>query len=145
MNVEYWQRIPLPRKHDYSFRNSVLVGLRHQEHLIHVLITHITQRDDRERRIQLGVVTRLFLSLAKPSILVGDLNTKPNDPMIRTLIEMPDTADSMSNQNAPERVDWIITRGLRTKKAAIVRNKASDHPLIWAELEVEPSGEEADK
>lgn len=138
MRVEYWHRIPLPQKYDYSFRNVVLVGLKHRENLIHVLVTHITQRDDRERQAQLGVVTRLFLSLAKPSILVGDLNTKPNDPMIRALLDMPDVDDPLSEKSYPGRVDWIITHGLHAKTAEIVNNGASDHPLIWAELEVVP-------
>ena len=33
-------------------------------------------------------------------------------------------------------VDWIIARGLRFADCGSVKNDASDHPLVWAELEL---------
>ncbi len=148
--VGFWQRIPLSRKYDHSYRNAVLVGLRHRDRTIHVLLTHITRRDDRDRRSQLRAVIAMFLALDEPAILLGDLNSDADDPQIRRLLETPGVGlpsvgheDAPPNgrvgeilgREAPRRIDWIFTRGLRCLDAGIRDDGASDHPLIWAELE----------
>ena len=136
--VGFWQRIPLSRKYDHSYRNAVLVGLRHGDRTIHVLLTHITRRDDRDRRSQLRAVIAMFLALDEPAILVGDLNSDADDPQIRRLLDTPGVGDPVGEilgREAPRRIDWIFTRGLRCLDVGIRDDGASDHPLIWAELE----------
>ena len=137
--VGFWQRIPLSRKYDHSHRNAVLVGLRHRGRTIHVLLSHITRRDDRDRRSQLRAVIAMYLALAEPSILVGDMNSDAADPLIRQLLDTPGVADPVGEilgPQTPRRIDWIFTRGFRCLDAGIRDDGASDHPLIWAELEL---------
>ena len=139
MPVNFWQRIPLARRYDRSYRNALLVGLKHQDRTILALITHVTRRDDRERRAQLRAVIALFLALEEPAMLLGDLNSPPDDPQIRQLLARPGVVDAVGiNPEASPRyrVDWVIARGLRAVDAGKSDNGASDHPLYWAELEL---------
>jgi endonuclease/exonuclease/phosphatase family metal-dependent hydrolase len=141
--VSFWQRIPLARNYDRSHRNAVLLALPFRGQTIHLLLTHITRRDDREREAQLQAVIAMYLALAEPSILVGDLNSDADDPQIHQLLETPGVTDPVGEilgPRAPRRIDWIITRGLRCLDAGIRDDGASDHPLIWVELDLLPQG-----
>ena len=141
--VSFWQRIPLCGQHDHSQRNVVLVTLPHRGRTIHVLLTHITRGDDRDRQSQLRAVIAMFLALAEPSILVGDLNSDADDPQIRHLLETPGVGDPVGETLGPEtprRIDWIFARGFRCLDAGIRDDGASDHPLIWAELDLLQQG-----
>jgi len=136
--VTFWQRIPLPRKLDHSYRNAVLVGLEHQGRTVHVLLTHISRRHDAEREAQLRAVIGLYLSLAEPAILLGDLNSDAEDRQIRRLLNTPGVEDPVGRilgDKAPRRIDWIVTRGFRPLDAGLIDNGSSDHPLVWAQLE----------
>ena len=137
--VTCWQRIPLPRKHDYSFRNMLLADVCHRGRTIRVLVTHVTQRDPRERRMQLDCVLKMFLALDEPAVLVGDLNTRRDDPAMQAALATPGVVDPVGELLFPrelEMIDWILVRGLRGVDAGIRSSGASDHTLIWAELEV---------
>ena len=139
-----WERIPFSKGQDITYRNVVLVDLRQQGRNIHVLLTHLSSRNDRERRKQFRVVTDLFLAQAEPAILVGDLNLRPKDPEIRELLATPGVVDPVGEVLGPEvvrDVDWIFVRGLRAVDAGILNNDASDHPMLWAELELLPETE----
>jgi endonuclease/exonuclease/phosphatase family metal-dependent hydrolase len=85
------------------------------------------------------VVIARFLALPEPAVLLGDLNSDANDPLIRGLLSTPGVCDAVGPKPGPnraERIDWIIARGLRPVDAGIRDNGASDHPLVWAELEL---------
>ncbi len=146
--VSFWQRIPLARKYDRSHRNVVLVGLSHRGRTVHLLLSHINRRHDPERRAQLRAVIALFLALDQPAILMGDMNSTADDPQIRQLLQTPGVADPVGEflgrqsepKQAPQRIDWIFTRGFRGVEAGIIDEGASDHPVVWAELEVDLSG-----
>ncbi len=134
--VTFWQRIPLPQRHDHSHRNAVLVGLKQGERTIRVLLTHINRRDP-ERDLQLRAVIALFTALETPSVLLGDLNTDAEDPRLGELLATPGVDDPVGRvlgDEAPRRIDWIITRGLDCVDAGVHKNDASDHPMVWAEL-----------
>jgi len=136
--VRCWQRIPLPRQFDRSQRNAVLVDLRHGERTVHVLLTHVVRRDDRERQIQLRTVIALFLALAEPAVLLGDLNSTADDPQIRQLAATRGVVDALSSGIGPKAdslIDRIFVRGLRPVHAEIRDYGASDHPLVWAEVQ----------
>jgi endonuclease/exonuclease/phosphatase family metal-dependent hydrolase len=83
-----------------------------------------------------------FLSLPAPAILMGDLNTMEDDPQLSALLNREEVHDAVAEGMAseiPKRIDWIFTRGLRGVAGGVERNEASDHPLVWAELElIEP-------
>jgi len=142
--VAYWERIPLPKQFDRSYRNMVLVALRcrpakHDPAVIRLLLTHINRRYDAERQAQLRAVIAQYLALAEPAVLLGDLNSDAADPQIRQLLGTPGVCDAVGEKagtKASGRIDWIIARGLRCVDAGIRDHGASDHPLVWAELEL---------
>lgn len=140
--VAFWQRIPLPREFDRSWRNMVLVGLecrtaKQEPYTIRVLLTHVNRRYDAERQAQLQAVISLYLALAEPAVLLGDLNSTADDPQMQQLLQTPGVSDAVGEKcptKTPGRIDWIIVRGLRCLEAGVRDDGASDHPLVWAEL-----------
>lgn len=72
--------------------------------------------------------------------LASRLNSDAADPQIRQLLHTLGVSDALGeklgNKAPSERIDWIIVRGLRCVDAGIRDNGASDHPLVWAELEL---------
>lgn len=137
--VTHWQRIPLPCTHGKGYRNMLLLTVATGDRPLHVLTTHLDRGSDRAPQLQ--AVTSLFLSLAEPAILMGDLNSTTADPQLRTLCSTPGVEDVLSRNPAhdpPDRIDWIITRGLRCIGSAAWDGGASDHPLVRAELAIPP-------
>ena len=134
-DVSRWQTIVLPG-HGRGYRNMVLLSVPYCGRTIHVVGTHLDRSDPRDRAEQFQAAAGLFLSLAEPAILMGDLNTTADEECLRTLLNRPDIHDPLGETlvSVP-RIDWLLTRGLKTVNAGIVDNDASDHPLIWAELE----------
>lgn len=159
--VRSWQRLPLPRRYDRSHRNMVLVDVpcgadvpsgiaggdtshrgvgAYRSCTVHLLLTHVNHRYKAEREAQLAAAIALYLALAEPAVLLGDLNSEADDPQIRRLLQMPGVVDAvgekLGDRDSPGRIDWIIVRGLRPVEAGVRDNGASDHPLVWAELEL---------
>jgi endonuclease/exonuclease/phosphatase family metal-dependent hydrolase len=140
MPAAFWQRIPLEHRHDRGYRNAVLVAVRHEGRTVRVLLTHVTRHDEDSRQRQLRAVIDLYLSLAAPAILMGDLNTVAGDAQLRRLLAEPGVEDPVAKirgAKTPPRIDWIFTRGLRVRNAGVREGPASDHPLVWAEVELE--------
>ncbi|HEX5446858.1 MAG TPA: endonuclease/exonuclease/phosphatase family protein [Pirellulales bacterium] len=135
--VSSWQTSPLRQRYSHSCRNAVLVTARHGEREIHMVITHL-DRTDEERRHQLRTVADLFLALAEPAVLLGDLNSTQDDPEIARLLSQPGVGDPLGEvmgDQTPPHIDWILTRGFKTVDAGLRDDGASDHPLVWAELD----------
>ena len=138
--VSQWQRVPLAGTRGKGHRNYVQLTIDHGGREIAVLVTHLDRVQD--RAAQLAEVTDTFLSLPAPAIMMGDLNTMADDPQLAALLARDDVHDAVAEglkDEAPKRIDWILTRGLRGVASGVERNGASDHPLVWAELElIEP-------
>jgi endonuclease/exonuclease/phosphatase family metal-dependent hydrolase len=136
--VSSWQRIPLQRRTGSGYRNMLLATVQHGGRAIHVLLTHVARSDRQEREEQLRTVIAMYRALAGPSLLLGDLNSGADDPQVRDLLATPGVRDPVGETlgtRALPRIDWIITRGLRPLDAGIRETTASDHPVVWAELE----------
>jgi endonuclease/exonuclease/phosphatase (EEP) superfamily protein YafD len=94
-----------------------------------------------DRQKQLRHVAELFKSMQEPAVLMGDLNTRfgnDDNGTLRTLLATAGVDDPVGDTpQAPkeERIDWIITRGLKRIDGGAVMSGASDHPMVWAELE----------
>ncbi len=138
-----WQKIPLPRNDNRGSRAALLVVFENGRRPINLLIAHLDHRvkglGDREGHKQLDTVISLFLSLAEPAILMGDFNAYPNDPLIKELQTTPGVSDAIAEADIdvpPRRVDWIFLRGMRSVGGAVVENDASDHPMVWADVEI---------
>lgn len=135
--VTQWQRLGLP-SHGRGYRNLVLLTFERGDRTLHVVGTHLDRNDPRDRAEQFQAATGLFLALAEPAILLGDLNTTADEAPLTELLARADVGDPLREvlgDSTPRRIDWILTRGLKTIDAGIVDDGASDHPLIWAELE----------
>lgn len=140
LDVEHWQVVPLERKYSKNNRNLVHVRVRAPNGVpVNVVVTHIDRADDRERREQLRAVGRYFLSLAEPAALLGDLNSDFGEREIQSLLDTPGVKDAMTEKfglQKPRYIDWILVRGLDVVDAGTVGAGASDHPHLWAEVEV---------
>ena len=131
--VESWLRLPLPNKRDHGRRNMLLLRVIHQERPINVLIVHIVNTEEDAR--QLHSVIDLFLSLKEPAILMGDLNTRVHNPLLRSLLDRPDVQTAVDHRLGEENlIDWIIFRGLVRLNSKIYPVGASDHPALHVEL-----------
>ena len=136
--VRFWQRIPLACRDERSHRNVILAAIPHGGKVIRLLLTHLTRRTDEARAHQFQAVAELFLALEPPSVLLGDMNTSANDPAMQQLLTAPGVVDPLREAavDVPPRIDWILTRGFRTVAAGMRDEGASDHPLVWEELEL---------
>ncbi|HVA46313.1 MAG TPA: endonuclease/exonuclease/phosphatase family protein [Pirellulales bacterium] len=137
-DVTQWQRIVLPGS-GRGYRNAVLLSIPFAGRTLHLLGTHFDRNSAADRAQQFQAVTRLFLALAEPAILLGDLNMTADEGSIRELLARGGVHDPLGEvlgDAAGRHIDWILTRGLTTIDAGTIDNGASDHPLIWAELGV---------
>lgn len=136
--VGAWTRLPLPAAADRgSHRNVLLADLPLGGSNVKVIVAHIDRGD--ARAAQLHAVTHLFRSVAGPVVLIGDLNTRPNDPAMKPLLEGGVDAIARSGATGNERVDWIIARDLNVVAAGVADDPTlSDHSFYWADLELVP-------
>lgn len=136
--VDHWQRIPLTQRYGKGYRNVVLLSARYRGRPLRFLITHIDRSDDRERSDQLRQVGELFLALAEPVVLLGDLNTSADEPDLARLLAKPGVRDPLRDAMGPatpdHRIDWILSRGLHGVNGGMVDSPASDHAHYWVEL-----------
>ncbi|HUY92337.1 MAG TPA: endonuclease/exonuclease/phosphatase family protein [Pirellulales bacterium] len=137
LEVQSWQRMPLPRNYGHSCRNLLLAAFAYRGQTVRAVMTHLDRSDDRDRNRQLQLVAELFLGLAEPAILMGDMNTTADEPAMKRLLATPGVGDPLAEimrEKTPRRIDWILTRGLEAANAGLVDSGASDHPCVWVEL-----------
>jgi len=137
--IEHWQRFPLANAIADSNREVLVLRLKFADGPLNVLITHLERHDDREN--ELASVASLFVSMQEPAILMGDLNSKSDSPGIQLLRNTPGVIDPIGdaiNPSKGESWDRIFARGMRSVDAGFIDKGASDHPLVWAELKLNP-------
>lgn len=135
--VGQWVRAPLPTTRLRGLRNIVLTHVEVGGSRVVVLVTHLDVVTDHD--LQLALVSDLFLSLQEPAILMGDLNTRRGNPVLDKLLKTPGVADAAGGKSegqAADRIDWIITRGLTVVDCGVHAKGESDHPMLWAELQI---------
>lgn len=132
-------RLPLPGTRGKAFRNAILVQFEFQNQTVQLLAVHVDSQSDREAQLQ--AVLALFQGLKAPAILMGDLNSTPDDPQLKRLLAQPDVVDALADASPKgtgrQHIDWILARGFRCRSGELIENEASDHPLVIAELELE--------
>jgi endonuclease/exonuclease/phosphatase family metal-dependent hydrolase len=135
--VKAWRIKPLVRTTDKGYRNvleaDVLVG----EVWVRVIATHLDRSADREA--QLGRVIGMFLEHNGPVVLMGDLNSDATDEQIAGLLRREDVLETLRavGERTPERqIDWMFVRGMKLRDAGWEDRGYSDHPMLWAELEL---------
>lgn len=134
--IKQWLSIPLISTQSAGHRNTLLLRVERGGTVVSILITHLDRGQD--RAAQLTSVATLFAGLAEPCILMGDLNTLPDDPLLKSITAIPGVMEPLAEMTdeSPRRIDYIFTRGLIVRDAASEDAGASDHPLVWAELEI---------
>jgi endonuclease/exonuclease/phosphatase family metal-dependent hydrolase len=133
--VDHWQRFPLSNENADSNREVLILRLEFSGKPLNVLITHLERHSDLEN--ELATVISLFQSMQEPAILMGDLNLQIPDPQIDALRKSPGVIDPVGDNHA-DSYDRIFARGFRALDSGLIDKGASDHPLAWAELELNP-------
>jgi endonuclease/exonuclease/phosphatase family metal-dependent hydrolase len=134
--VTHWQRLPISSPDSSGCRTVLLVKVPLGGTIVNVLMTHLDRGTDREA--QLTMVSEMFQALSPPAILLGDLNTREDDPQIVRLKQVPGVIDALERPGVAKRghIDWIFVKGLQCVDAGMRDDGASDHPFFWADLEL---------
>jgi len=134
--IEAWQRIPLASPGGSGERNLLLTEARAGGRRVRVLATHIDRQ--RPHDAQLRTAIALFRMLEPPVVLLGDLNTRADHPILRSLTDDAAIENPLREHVpdlSPAHIDWVFARGLDSTAAGVGPTGASDHPLVWAEFD----------
>ncbi len=139
LSVGPWTSEPLvydknkSRSHRNLFTAAVVAGPRP----ITVLVTHLDRGE--MRAVQLRHVLQEFQEHTS-AVLVGDFNTRVNDPLLVAFFADANNVDAVAqalgDKDRPDRIDWIIVRGLKVLDGGMVPRGVSDHPYYWVDVEV---------
>jgi endonuclease/exonuclease/phosphatase family metal-dependent hydrolase len=133
--VTSWHRIILPSPPaNPTYQSAILVRCRVGSVGVNILTAHITLRAHRDQQLQ--ALIDLFMCLEPPAVLLGDLNTRFNEPVLAELLAAPGVraATELPPPGELGPVDWIIVRGLNVQAKGTLRSNASDHAMMWAQL-----------
>ena len=134
VKVDHWARTPLPNGYHMAHRQMLQLAVPFGNATLNVLVIHMGKKSDRQR--QFAIATAAFKAMPEPAVMMGDMNTRPYDRMMVALLEPGEIHDVVGERIAPvDRVDFILTRGVRCTDAGLTQNDASDHPMAWADLE----------
>lgn len=139
--VGRWSRIRL-RDHPsqrFHYRNLTVARLELPQPLW-ILFTHLNRKDGREA--QLDQVMREFERYS-PALLMGDFNMNRTDPAMLQYLAREDIVDALGevlDDDVPDRIDWILGRGVKPIRGGIIDSGASDHPLYWCDVEISVRG-----
>lgn len=138
------QYLPLPCSQQKRFRNAVLTSTLINGETVNILATHLDENIDRLPQLQ--QIRSLFESLRAPAILMGDLNTRVHEPDMQGFFKTdsqqisPKVVNALKGKTGHRKdghgVDWILVKGLDVIDAGLIDSDASDHPLLWAELQL---------
>lgn len=135
--LEYWRREPLPDISGHSFRVLTSARIAWNGRTLHVFHTHLHPRLARDE--QLRIVLERFRALS-PAVLLGDLNSTRDDPLIAQLLASGAAQDAiglaLAAADPADRIDWILTRGLRIHDGGMTEKGVSDHPYYWVDIEL---------
>ena len=146
--IETYKIVPIPdpatRSGDlyYETRSVIHAKVNCRGKMLTVLSTHFGLNAD-ERRSAADTVLGIAAQTSGPLLLMGDLNTVPEDPVYRMLSSVfTDAAAALHNagstfpSDAPRmRIDYIFLRGVRPLEIHTVKEIASDHLALTAEVE----------
>ncbi|MEZ6046627.1 MAG: endonuclease/exonuclease/phosphatase family protein [Planctomycetaceae bacterium] len=116
--------------------NALVTCFELEGERVNLISVHLDKRQDHDA--QLKAVIELFWSVSAPAVLLGDFNTRIDDPQLKALMEDPRVHEVISAEDHPasKGVDWIFTRGLRAVDKEVRDLGASDHPVLCGEFEL---------
>ena len=134
--VDRWRSYHLPNAGGRRYRIYTVAEVSIGGQVLSVLFTHLHTRAGREQ--QLKIVLEHFGRLPVPAVLIGDLNSRRDDPVFAGLPgdAVDGIAQALGAKDTP-RVDWIFTRGLEIKNGGRVDSEVSDHPYFWIEVRLQ--------
>lgn len=133
--LDHWHREPLLHSTGRKYRNLTTARLHIDGRELWVLFTHLTTR--RDRAAQLRAVLSRF-RLYSPALLLGDLNTRRDDPELTAFLREGAATDALGaalgERDDEDRIDWVLARGMQVTGGGVVDEGASDHPYYWVDL-----------
>jgi len=138
MEVGRWTSEPLVyrRATAKSFRNRLLAEIMAGPQPITFIVTHLDR--GQIRPVQLQGVLNEFVAHT-PAVLVGDFNTTAADPVLVAFFADSNNVDAIGQawgtSDDKNRIDWIITRGLKVLSGGMEPPGVSDHPCYWVDVE----------
>jgi endonuclease/exonuclease/phosphatase family metal-dependent hydrolase len=133
--VTSWERTPLPSGWHMAHRSVVHLTMPFGQQTLNVMVVHLGKKSDRAKHF--SIATDMFKALPKPAVMMGDFNTRPEDAMMQQLLASGEILDPIAHTDwKGDRVDFVLTRGVRVLDAGLIQNEASDHPVAWIEAEV---------
>ena len=133
-----WRAVPLPRHRSASGHRNLLVAdvAVGAGRALRVIVTHVDRQAGRADQLREAVAA--FLAAPAPAVLVGDLNTHASDPQLAALLVAPGVVEAHGPHGLRRggQIDWIFARGAAVVAAGRVESDASDHDLLWADLDL---------
>ena len=103
--------------------------------------------DAKERATQVSEALA-YIGNTEPAALGGDMNATPDSPVYAQLLDagFRDPAEEVSDRprsagtiaNSPERIDYVLLRGVDSLQTWASDLGASDHPLVAVEVQFNP-------
>lgn len=129
--IDQWQRTPLPGTQWSHHRNAAICMTTFNNEPLTLIVTHIDRTIDRAQ--QLGFLAKLIDAHPGQLVLMGDFNTRPDDPLLKPFRDrLTDAINLHLRPPNSDQVDWIFTRSVSVLDAGLTDHGASDHPLAWA-------------
>lgn len=129
-SVKPWKVKMLPDNTGKQYRNFISTSVDLDGIEVMLLITHLHTKKGRQQ--QLETVLEEF-QRHEHAVLLGDLNTKPDNELINALLKDSSFNDalltSFPEHDHNQRIDWIITKNLKTTAADYEKIGISDHPF----------------
>lgn len=133
--VSDWRVEMLPDTSGKSFRNMTIAEVNWQGKQFHFINTHLHTRGGREG--QLEIVLQEFAKYPT-AILLGDFNSRADTSALSNALKNIEIVDAVAmagldNEN-PDRIDWILTKGFTVEGGEMLDKGVSDHPYYQVTL-----------
>lgn len=144
VKVNLWETQPLLTQYyaanntaNGKFRNLITAHTVINAKKVVILVTHLDRGAIKEYQIKTILAE---FNRYNRVILIGDLNTGRNTPLLSELLNSRDATDcihqALKDSDDKCRVDWIITRGFDIISGGSKPTGVSDHPYYWVDLKL---------
>ncbi len=131
--ISSWQSRPMRVEGKHSYRAVILARVAIGTVAVAVIVVHVERGEMRDS--QLREIGDLFAQVPAPALLLGDFNAVLFHPELLRISKLPGVIYAVRAEPGSRHGDHIYAKGLLVRRGGIVSNDASDHPLVWAELE----------
>lgn len=128
-----WRSRPMRAGRPGTYRSVILAQVKIGQLGVKVIIAHAERGELRD--LQLKELGEIFETTRGPTILMGDLNAELSHPELLRMSNLPGATRASDAAHPSKLIDDIYIRGLRVLSAGVVFTQASDHPVVWAEIE----------